>query len=396
MASFTDGRYHCLDSNSVILRAKARNVTPEALTVALKEEAQRLGFDLAGATPAVAPPRIESLRQWLAAGFAGEMDYLARRAGAYEHPRHVLENAQSLLMLATVYRTAEPVAPGPGQGSVARYAWGHDYHDLIHDRLHRLADFHRKLTPQAEVRGVVDTAPLLEREFAQLAGLGWVGKNTLLLNRKQGSWFLLAALLTTEPLVYDEPALTSYCGTCRACLDACPTGALVEPYKLDARKCISYLTIESRRPTPHELREKQGTWVFGCDVCQEVCPWNRRAPATSEPAFQPREEINPLDLASLLQMDEAAFRKRFRDTPLWRPRRRGLLCHAAIALGNRPGPTAFGALCQGLADDDPSVRAACAWALGRYRTDAARNALKERLAIETDPEVRREIAGAGE
>ena len=170
------------------------------------------------------------------------------RARAYEHPRHVLPGVRSLLMLAVGYRTAEPVAAGPGQGTVARVAWGADYHDLVRRRLRQLADLHRRLTPGAAVRGVVDTAPLLEREFAQLAGLGWFGKNTTLLNRQLGSWFVLAGLLSSEPLVYDSPQQADLCGTCRKCLDACPTGALVEPYRLDARRCISYLTIEHRGP----------------------------------------------------------------------------------------------------------------------------------------------------
>ena len=229
-------------------------MSPEDLTVRLKAEAQRLGFDLAGATAAVVPPRIGALRQWLADGFAGEMEYIPRRAAAYEHPRHVLDGAVSLLMLAMAYRTQEPAEPAPGQGQMARYAWGTDYHDVIRERLHALADFHRGLTPGAAVRGVVNTAPLLEREFAELAGLGWVGKNTLLLNRQFGSWFFLAALLTSETLVYDQPLATGHCGTCRACIDGCPTHAIVEPYRLDARKCISYLTIELRGPIPPEQR----------------------------------------------------------------------------------------------------------------------------------------------
>jgi epoxyqueuosine reductase len=246
---------------------------------------------------------------------------------------------------------------------IARYAWGDDYHDLIRQRLHALADFHRQLTPAAAVRGVVDTAPLLEREFAELAGLGWVGKNTLLLHRRLGSWLLLAALLTSETLAYDEPVTAGHCGTCRACIDACPTGAIVEPYRLDARKCISYLTIELREPIPASQREAIGQRIFGCDICQDVCPFNRRAPTTAEPAFQPRTDSNPIDLAALLQMDEAAFRQRFRGSPVLRAKRRGLLCQAAYALGNRRDPKALAALNDGLGDPDPAVREACAWAL---------------------------------
>ena len=372
---------------------------PEELTRSLKSEAQRLGFDLAGATAAIRPPRITALHRWLADGFAGRMRYIPDRATAYEHPRHVLDGTRSLLMLAINYRSEEPVVPSglfgqtttAGQGAIARYAWGDDYHDIIRERLHALADFHRQLTPGAEVRGIVDTAPLLEREFAELAGLGWVGKNTMLLNRRLGSWLLLAALLTSETLVYDEPVTAGHCGTCRACIDACPTGAIVEPYRLDARRCISYLTIELREPlaaaekgtvpicrngpegathkwglSPFPQRESIGQRVFGCDICQDVCPFNRRAPTTAEPAFFPRPGFNPIDLAMLLHMDEAAFREQFRGSPVLRATRRGLLCQAAYALGNRPDPKALPALMEGARDADPAVREACVWAMERY------------------------------
>jgi len=238
-------------------------------------------------------------------------------------------------MLTVGYRSAEPVAAELGQGKISRYAWTEDYHDVIHRRLARLAEFHRQLTPGAAVRWVVDTAPLLEREFAQRAGLGWIGKNSMLINRELGSWFFLAALLTSEELVYDSPQPSSHCGTCRACLDACPTGALVEPYRLDARRCISYLTIEQTGPIEENLREPIGQWVFGCDACQDACPWNRKARITEEEAFQPRVDANPLDLAELFTLDHDAFRRRFRKTPLWRARRRGLLRSAAIVLGNQ-------------------------------------------------------------
>lgn len=341
-----------------------------ALTCALKEEALRLGFDLAGVCPAVAPPHLAAFHAWLAAGRAGRMDWMAGRAEAYAHPRHVLEDAASLLVLAVNYRTVEPQEAGPGQGQVSRYAWGDDYHDVIRDRLHRLADFHRNLVPTARVRGVVDTAPLLERDYAQLAGLGWIGKNTLLLHPELGSWLFLAVLLTSEELVADEPFGHDRCGTCRACLDACPTGALTEAYQLDARCCISYWTIESQQAVPEALRSDFSAWVFGCDACQEVCPWNRRTPASDEPAFRPRPDTHPLDLAGLLALDEAGFRARFGGTPLARARRAGLLRSAAVALGNRPHAAAREALLEGTRDQDPAVREACTWALSG-RTDAA-------------------------
>ncbi|HEV2968686.1 MAG TPA: tRNA epoxyqueuosine(34) reductase QueG [Pirellulales bacterium] len=361
-----------------------------SLTDALKTEARRLGFDLAGACPAVGPGGMERFHEWLAAGYAGRMQYLADRAAAYEHPRHVLDGARSVLMLAMVYRTTEPIEARAGEGRVSRYAWGQDYHELIRARLNRLADFLQDQAPGAKVRGVVDTAPLLEREFAQLAGLGWIGKNTLLLNKQLGSWFFLAALLTDIELDYDAPHETDHCGTCRACLDACPTDAFVAPYVLDARRCISYLTIELRASIPTNLRGGIGDWFFGCDVCQDVCPWNHRAPATAEPAFAPDDKMNPVALAALFALDDAGFRERFRRTPLWRAKRRGLLRNAAIVLGNRPDRATIPALTRGLNDVEPLVRAACVWALMQFDDQLARAALAARRAIETDPEVLRE------
>jgi len=364
------------------------------ITPALKDEAHRLGFALAGVCPAVTPTGLSRFHEWLSAGYGGQMHYLTHRREAYAHPRHVLDGVRSLMMLAMNYRTAEPAPPRPGQGRVSRYAWGTDYHDIIHDRLRRLCGWLNERLPSANTRGVVDTAPLLEREFAQLAGLGWTGKNTLLLNRQMGSWFFLAALLTDAELEYDEPHAADHCGTCTACLDACPTGALVEPYVMDARRCISYLTIELRGAVPVELRSGMEDWVFGCDICQEVCPWNHRAPQADESAYQPADGMNPLELTALFELDDEAFRRRFRHTPLWRPRRRGMLRNAAIVLGNRPTPAGLPALVRGLSDDEPLVRGACAWALGRYREAAAEAALERRWAIESDASVREEIAAA--
>ena len=301
-----------------------------ALTAALKEESLRLGFDLVGATPAVASPDFDRVRQWLADGYAGQMRHFTDRLAAYRHPDRLLDGAQSILMLAMNYRTAEPAEAGAEQARVSRYAWGADYHEVIRRRLHKLADFHRRLAPAAGVRGVVDTAPLLERQFGQLAGLGSIGKNTMLINERFGSWLFLAALLSTEAMAYDQPSVADRCGSCRACLDACPTGALVEPHRLDARKCISYLTIELRGPIPAEFRAVCGNRLFGCDACQEACPWNRRTPATAEPAFQPGPGMNPVQLAELAALDEEAFRRRFRHTPLWRAKREGILRNAEM------------------------------------------------------------------
>lgn len=372
---------------------------PEQLTAALKERAAELGFTLVGACAAVTPAGASTLDEWLARGYAGTMHYLGERREAYAHPNHVLEGARSLLMLGLPYRTTEPTPVAAGQGRVARYAWGTaDYHDVIRKKLHNLADYLRELEPNAAARGVVDTAPIMEREFAQLAGLGWVGKNTLLLNRQSGSYFFLAALLTDAELVYDAPFEADHCGSCTACLDACPTQAFPQAYVLDGSRCISYLTIELRDEMPAELRSGVGDWLFGCDVCQEVCPWNRFAPISELPEWQPLEAMNPVELTELFALTEEGFRRRFRRTPLWRPHRGGLLRNAAIVLGNQRRASAIPALAGGLNDDDPLVRGAAAWALGQIAasqpgSDAAQ-LLNVRLNDETSANVRTEIESA--
>ena len=370
-------------------------MTPDQLTNDLKRTARELGFSLVGVCDAATPPGLQRFDEWLAAGFAGEMDYLAGRRAAYEHPDGILPGVRSLLMLATDYATVEPRPVQAGQGRISRYAWSdHDYHDVIHDRLKRLISRLRELVPGAAARGVVDTTPLLEREFAQLAGLGWVGKHTLLLNRQQGSWFFLAALLTDVELLPDAPFTQDHCGTCRACLDACPTDAFPQPYVLDATRCISYLTIELKQQIPTELRAGLGDWLFGCDVCQEVCPWNRHAPSTTDAEFQPHRDHNPIALADLFALDDEAFRQRFRRTPLWRPRRRGILRNAAIVLGNQGNEDAVPALGRGLNDTEPLIRGAAAWALGRIGRPAALQLLGEQSTVESDKEVRKEIEAA--
>jgi epoxyqueuosine reductase len=236
---------------------------------------------------------------------------------------------------------------------------------VLRQRLDQLLAWVQDEVPGCRGRGVVDSAPLLERDFARRAGLGWFGKNTMLINKRLGSYFFLAALLLDVELLPDPVHETAHCGTCTACLDACPTQAFLEPALLDARRCISYLTIELRAPIPEELRAPMGEWVFGCDICQEVCPWNRKAPAATEPAFRPREDLLSLDLIELLGHSEEEFRRRFRGTALTRAKRRGLLRNAAIALGNQGNPAALPALQRALDDPEPLVREAAQWAMER-------------------------------
>lgn len=365
---------------------------PEPLTAKLRAKAQALGFGLVGVAPAVTPEGVMRLDEWLSRGYAGEMGYLAGRRDAYQHPDRLLDGARSVVMLGLDYRTAEPETPQPGQGRVSRYAWGdRDYHDVIRPKLHALADSLREWAPGADARGVVDTAPLMERDFARLAGLGWIGKNTLLLNRERGSWLFLAALVTDTLLEYDAPSTTDHCGTCTACLDACPTNAFPSPRVLDASRCISYLTIEAPGLPSEDLRDGVGDWLFGCDVCQEVCPWNRFAPRASEEAFEPLATTNPCDLFELFDLSDDAFRQRFKQTPLWRPKRRGLLRNAAIVLGNTKPDGGEAPLAKGLRDPEPLVRSAAAWALGVYSTNRSLVVLQNHLEIEEDQSVLIEI-----
>jgi epoxyqueuosine reductase len=254
----------------------------------------------------------------------------------------------------------------PGAGSrIAAYAQGPEYHRFIWDRMNDLAAWLEAEVPGSRAHAVADTAPLLERDFARRAGLGWIGKNTLLIHPQRGSYFFLGALLTDLELRPDAPFEKSHCGTCTACLDACPTQAFPQPHVLDATKCISYLTIELRTPIPEELREPMGNWLWGCDVCQDVCPWNRKAPAAV--VFPHDASLESLDPVELLGMDKAAFRSRFKKTSLWRNRRSGLLRNAAIVLGNTGDAAALPALRRALTDD-PLIADAAAWAIARIES----------------------------
>lgn len=369
-----------------------------ALADRLKEQARQIGFDLVGIAPAVTPPGYARFVDWLAAGFAGEMHYLPKYEQARAHPQTVLADVKSVVMVGMNYHQA-PSRPASRAsttitGRIATYAQGRDYHEILWERLDQLLAWVRQELPGSQGRAVVDTAPLLERDFARLAGLGWFGKNTMLLNKRIGSFFFLGALLLTIELPPDPPMEVSHCGTCTACLDACPTKAFPAPGQLDARKCISYLTIELKGPIPVELRPGMGDWVFGCDICQDVCPWNRKAPPGTETDLQPRPGQAEPDLLELLALTPAAFRARFRDTPLSRPRRRGLLRNVAIALGNLRAPASLPALLQALHDEEPLIRGAAAWALGQFGEPQCHEALRTRFLLETDDTVKAEIRGA--
>ena len=366
-------------------------MNPNQLTKSLKQEAGRLGFDISGACAAVMPTGFHQFVDWLDQGFAGEMNYLEDRKEAYEHPSHVLPGAMSILMLGLNYQTAPAVQSTSGTGRIARYAWSNvDYHDLVHKKLKQLKRFVKDLDPSIGVRGVVDTAPLLEREFAELAGIGWRAKNTLLINKTAGSWFFLAALLLDVPLQYDEPMVTNHCGTCTACIDACPTDAFVQPHVLDATQCISYLTIEHRTAVPTALRSKMQDWILGCDICQEVCPVNRDVSRSSDADLKPKM-VSSLELIPLLSLTQEEFSSRFKNRPIKRAKLEGLKRNACVALGNAKHISAVSALGRVLLEDTNIVKQHAAWALGRIGGMDAKSILSEALATESDHDVQREI-----
>ncbi|AMV37419.1 tRNA epoxyqueuosine(34) reductase QueG [Planctomyces sp. SH-PL62] len=369
---------------------------PRDLSRRLKEQAIALGFDRAGIAPAVRPPDYDRFRDWLDSGFDAGMTYLRKHADARAHPDSVLEGVRSVLMVSLVYGEGPSGPPRPTSGKIARYARGDDYHHVVRARLEALIEWLRAEAPGVSARAVVDTAPLLERDFARLAGLGWIGKNTLLIDRKLGSFTFLGALLVDVDLEPDAPHETSHCGTCTRCLDACPTDAFDGPHRLDARKCISYWTIEHVGPIPEPAGSNLDGWVFGCDVCQDVCPWNRKAPPGLIPELAPRPEWDAPDLLEWLGRSKGDWKRALRGSAMQRTRRNGLLRNAAMAMGVEGRLDAVPALAGRLADrgEDSAVRAAAAWALGRLATPEARAAL-DAHRHDDDPAVREAVAGAG-
>jgi epoxyqueuosine reductase len=329
----------------------------------LKEHARSLGFERVGIAPAAPADGFERLNEWLARGFSGEMAYMSAHGPARKEPTSILPDVRSVVMVALNY--APQAEQPPAAGKIARYARGADYHDVLRAKLNQLLAWVQEQRPGTNGRGVVDTAPLLERDFARRAGLGWFGKNTMLIHPKLGSYFFLGALLLDVELPADEPFTKNHCGTCTRCLDACPTDAFVGPGWLDARRCIAYLTIELRGPVPEELRPGLGDWIFGCDICQEVCPWNRKAPPGRAPELAANADMIAPDLLEWMTLSEDEFRRRFRGTAIFRTKRRGLLRNIALVLGNRGDPAALPVLEKALGDAEPLVREAAAWAIAR-------------------------------
>jgi len=386
----------------------AADDTPVARAAAVKAEARAAGFDLCGIATAEPFAREgRALTDWVARGYHGEMAYMARNAPRSPAPATVVPEVRSLVVVGLYYGDAVPAAhtgpaaetagerdgagPGRPRGRISRYAHGDDYHLVMEPRLRRLAEWLRRRGARS-ARYYVDTGPVIDRAAARRAGIGWFGKNTMIITKRTyGSWVFLGEILTDLEIAPDGEA-DGDCGQCRLCLDACPTGAIVAPYTVDARRCISYLTIEHRGVIPRDLRPQIGDHIFGCDICQTVCPHNVRTAAARHPELAPRPETGPRpELIPLLNITDAEFRRRFRGSPVKRTKRRGLRRNVAVALGNARDPAAVPALAEALADADPLVRAHAAWALGRISGERACDHLRRRAGCERDPEVREEI-----
>ena len=367
-----------------------------ALSAQIKEAAQRLGFELVGISPMRPAPHEQSFAQWLREGLAGNLDYMQRTESLRRDPRELVPWAVSIISVGMNYYSgySRPVESSESRGWISRYAWGDDYHNLMKGKLEALLEsigqFH---DGNIQGKAFVDSGPVLERDFAGIAGLGWIGKNTHLISPKKGSWFFLGELFVDLPLAYDRP-IRDRCGRCDLCLKACPTGAFVGPYVLDARRCISYLTIELKDWMPRSLRPLVGNHIFGCDICQEVCPYNVKALPTAEIAFQPRSGLHAPELIAFLSLSEAEFRQRFRASPILRAKRRGFLRNVAVALGNLKALDAVPALIRSLDDEEPVVRGHVAWALGQIGAQTALDPLHRRLRAENDADVQEELREA--
>jgi len=349
----------------------------QTLVERIKRKAAEMGFTFAAIAPAQPSEHSRYYEAWLAAGYQGEMGYLARPDAVARRADLSLTvpGAQSVLVLAANYHTGHlpaEVLNDPSRGIIASYAWNLDYHTLLTPRLYQLqAWIVAQLGPSVTGRAYVDTGPVLERELAQRAGLGFIGKNTCLINPQIGSYLFLAEIILNYTLTYDRPDTGGTCGRCIRCLTACPTTALVKPYLLDSNRCISYFTIELKGDIPEDMRPLMGNRIFGCDICQEVCPYNKRfAIPTAEPAFQAGLADMAPPLLDLIALDEAEFRRRFKGSPIKRAKRRGLLRNVCVALGNWGDEAAIPALQRAQQDAEPLLQRHATWALAQIRSSA--------------------------
>jgi epoxyqueuosine reductase len=331
--------------------------------VQIAEKARELGFDACRVTTAEPPTHADAFREWIAAQRHGAMGYLERNAFKRVDPNEVLRGAKSVIVLATAYRGGKAGKAGENRGLIARYAQHSDYHDVLAPRLKELTEHVNALGgPETKSLWYVDTGPLLERDLAQRAGVGFAGKHTNLISRDLGNWFFISEIITTLEIPPDAPE-KNRCGHCARCLEACPTQAITAPFQLDARRCISYLTIELKGPIPEEFRRAIGNRIYGCDICLEACPWNRFAQEGALMKEHQRPDLNQPDLLELLELDEAGFKQRFAGTPMLRTRRRGVLRNVCVALGNVGDHRALPALERAAHDSEELIAEHARWAM---------------------------------
>jgi len=365
-----------------------------SLTKSIKDKALEIGFDLVGISPVDSFPENQFYKEWLARGFAGEMKYMERDPEKRENIKNILPDARSVISCGMNYNTDYPYSidqTDKNRGWISRYAWGDDYHDVMNERLLLLEGHVREIAPKdIKSRLYVDTGPVLERVYGKYSGIGWYGKNTCLINQDIGSWIFLGEIITDFELDYDSP-VPDRCGTCTMCLDVCPTNALRNPYVLDSNLCISYLTIEFRGKIPFDLREKMDNNIYGCDICQDVCPWNRKAKVSESESFQPRNPLYNPDLVYLSQLSIEEFRRVFKNSPVKRAKRKGFLRNVMVAMGNSGSEAFIPYIEEALKDDEPLIRAHAVWALWKLEGNESYDTLSKHLNVETDNSVREEI-----
>ena len=366
------------------------------ITNSIKEAGYKIGFDLIGIAPVAEYPESQFYKTWLNKGYEATMSYMSKNPERREDVRNIMPTAKSVISCAVNYNSEYPYSvseKNKNKGWIARYAWGDDYHEVINIKLNELKSFIEKnISDEIKTLIYVDTGPVLERMYSKYSGIGWIGKNTCLINQNIGSWLFLGEIITSLELEYDSQ-VSDRCGTCTECIDKCPTDAIREPYVLDSSRCISYFTIENKGEIPEEYREAIGKNVFGCDICQDVCPWNSKADVDTDPSFLPRDGLFQPDLGYLVSLEQEEFYKIFKNSPVKRAKRKGLIRNTLVAIGNT-GSSEYVDLVYGfLNDSDPNIRRHAVWAFWKIQGNDSLGVLESMLETETDEAVLSELKG---
>lgn len=367
------------------------------LTNSIKDKAYQIGFDLVGIAPAGDFPESQFYKKWLDNGYEASMNYMSNNSNKRENVKNLFPEAKSIISCAVNYNTEKPYSVDSkdnSRGWIARYAWGDDYHLVIKDKLLVLKGFiESSFDSEVDSLVYVDSGPVLERMYGKYSGIGWIGKNTCLINQEIGSWLFLGEVITNIELDYDS-SIADRCGTCTDCIDACPTDALRQPYVLDSSRCISYFTIENKGRIPINFREKIDNNIFGCDICQDVCPWNSKAEATEDKHFVPRQDFFNPELKDLVDLDQESFSRLFKKSPIKRAKRKGLIRNVLVAMGNSGSGEFIPFVEKALNDDEPLVRSHAVWALLKLEGESCYQKLKKMIGTETDSEVIKNIEQA--